>query len=115
MTRTVDQWNRIRASLKKEFEAMNITSCESCGESFNLRFCHRMKRRFINDEQELRYVALLCERCDYNTEFSGHENLYKAITAIVERRTGYDALGDPFYDADVFGPQYDEASLGSLL
>lgn len=79
-------WDRLRAKLKIEFAAMGLTFCESCGSNWNLRFCHRLKRRFITTESELRTVALLCEKCDTELEYSGHTNLYEKITAIIDRR-----------------------------
>lgn len=86
MKRTVAQWNRVRAKLKVRFENLGITFCEKCGSSFNLRFGHRYKRRFINTLEELEMVALLCERCDTDLEYGGHERLYWEITKIIEQR-----------------------------
>lgn len=53
-------WDRLRAKLKKEFADKGITYCEMCGRNDYLSFAHRIKRRYITDEQELRTVALLC-------------------------------------------------------
>ena len=84
--RTEALWNKVRRQLKAEFDRLGIRFCERCGTTFNLRFCHRYKRRFITTMEELRTVALLCERCDTETEYSGHQNLYDEITRIIEDR-----------------------------
>ncbi len=115
MKRTVAQWSKIRAELKVSFEAMGISACEKCASRFNLSFAHRFKRRHINDEAEMRKVALLCVPCHQKIEDSGHDLMYAAISEIIQKRTGYDALGDPFYDADVFSAQYEEPPMGELL
>lgn len=86
------QWDKVRAELKKEFEAKDIVTCEICGRSDYLSFAHRLKRRKITDEAELRQVALLCmdspqgEGCHNKLEYGGHERMYNEITAIIARR-----------------------------
>lgn len=80
-------WDRTRAKLKRQFFEMNIVRCEKCGSGFNLSFAHRLKRRFITDEAELMTVALLCVPCHTGIEHSGHERMYKAITALINNRT----------------------------
>lgn len=80
------KWDRVRAELKKEFEAKGIVTCEICGRSDYLSFAHRLKRRFITDEEELRQVALLCEKHHANLEYGGHDRMYAEITKIIARR-----------------------------
>lgn len=82
----VKLWKRLLPKLKAEFEAMGVTRCEICGGTFALSFAHRKKRRMISDEQELRYVVLLCQKHHEALEHSGHENMYEAITKIWEDR-----------------------------
>lgn len=79
-------WDRTRAKLKIVFAEMGVTRCEKCNSGWNLRFSHRRKRRFITTEDELRTVALLCEKCDTDLEYGGHERLYTEITKIIEQR-----------------------------
>jgi hypothetical protein len=84
--RTERLWSKVRKVLKVEFEKLGITFCEQCGSTFNLRFCHRYKRRFIITLEELKRVALLCEKCDVEIEYAGHDVLYEEITNIIENR-----------------------------
>lgn len=79
-------WAKVRAQLKREFEAVGITRCEVCGTSDNLGFAHRLKRRHITTEAELRIVALLCNRDHDAIELLGEEKMRPAIEAIIERR-----------------------------
>ena len=78
MNRT-KQWNKVRARLKDEFEAMGITRCEICGSSSFLSFAHKDKRRkYYNrdrhiEEEELgkfENVLLLCVPCHDKLEKS---------------------------------------------
>jgi len=79
-------WERIRRQLKVEFADAGITRCEQCGSGMFLGFAHRYKRRLIATELEMRIVALLCTPCHEKIEFSGHENMKKAIDAIIAKR-----------------------------
>jgi hypothetical protein len=85
MGKTAD-WVKARAKIKREFEAMGITRCEQCNSGMFLSFAHRYKRRFITTEDELRTVALLCTPCHTVIEHSGHEQMFDAINAIINRR-----------------------------
>jgi hypothetical protein len=79
-------WNRVRASLKRDFDKLGIRFCENCGSTFNLSFAHRKKRRFITTEDELKCVALLCQICHEFIEYSGHDRMFETITRIIENR-----------------------------
>ena len=85
-------WTRIRKILKYEFEQAGITSCELCGSTFALSFAHRVKRRFITTEDEMRVCALLCQECHNWTEYGTkdepgtHERMKRIIDEIIERR-----------------------------
>lgn len=76
----------MRAKLKEKFERLGITRCELCFGTFGLAFAHSKKRRFILTDEELEEVALLCQPCHEKIEFSGHEEMYKAITDIIKWR-----------------------------
>lgn len=83
------RWARIRKDLKKKFAKLGVTRCEVCGSDWALGFAHRFKRRFIVNEiaeDELTVVALLCNSCHDKIEFSGHENMKKAIDDIIKNR-----------------------------
>lgn len=90
--RKVDAWAKVRSELKAEFERNGVTRCEMCGRTSSLSFAHRLKRRFITDDDELRMVALLCmddadqRGCHNKLEHGGHEAMFEAITEIIEAR-----------------------------
>lgn len=88
MTKT-QQWANARRQLKVQFENLGLTRCERCNGNFALSFAHRVKRRFITTAEELMTVALLCQKCHEQIEFSGHENMRIAIDAIIEKRNEY--------------------------
>lgn len=80
------EWDKVRARVKKEFFEAGRTFCELCGSTFDLTFAHRLKRRFINDPQELATVALLCLTCHQQIEILPHDEMYRIVTNIVEKR-----------------------------
>lgn len=80
-------WTNARRKLKVQFERMGVTRCEICNTAFPLGFAHRLKRRFITDEAELMTVALLCNPCHERIEHSGHENMYEAVSRIIDTRS----------------------------
>lgn len=51
-----------------------------------LGFAHRLKRRFITDDEELKVVALLCVSCHDRIEHKSHAEMYEIVTEIVEKR-----------------------------
>lgn len=87
------EWDRVRKQLKIEFERRDIVRCERCSGSFGLSFAHRLKRRFITTDEELRTVALLCQQCHYWAEYGDrdnpgtHERMYEIITEIIDGRS----------------------------
>ena len=91
-SKKVDAWSRVRAELKKEFYEKQIVSCELCGYSDALSFAHRLKRRFITDEVELRQVALLCmdigthRGCHNQLEHGDKQVMYDVISEIIANR-----------------------------
>lgn len=84
------EWYKARAELKKEFERMGITACElrlkGCTSNFALSFAHRIKRRFITTEQELKIVALACLNCHNIIEAQGHEKMARAVDQAIANR-----------------------------
>jgi hypothetical protein len=76
----------VRSKLKRQFERWQITVCEMCGSGLYLGFAHRRKRRFITDDDELTQVALLCVTCHERIEHSSHEEMFEAITSLIEQR-----------------------------
>lgn len=86
MGRKTEKWNKVRAKLKKEFEAQGIVRCELCGGTFALGFAHSKKRRFIYTDDDWEEVALLCQPCHEKVEHSGHDNMYVSIRGIIENR-----------------------------
>ena len=87
MGKRTNKWNSVRAELKGKFESMGVTRCELCYGTFGLSFAHSKKRRFIQTEEDWREVALLCQPCHEKIEFSGHEEMYNAITKIIGGRS----------------------------
>lgn len=86
MGKRTDKWNRVRAKLKKKFEAMGITRCEVCFGTFGLAFAHAKKRRFIQTDDDWEEVALLCQPCHEKIEFAGHDKMYESVTKIIANR-----------------------------
>jgi hypothetical protein len=83
-------WINVRRSLKKEFEAAGITTCEAgfdgCQVDNELGFAHSHKRRNITDDTLMREVALLCNRCHFKLEIMGEAKMCIEIRKIIERR-----------------------------
>lgn len=84
----IEQWDRIRAVLKKQFLAASITRCEMCGSDYALGFAHRFPRRMC-DEQELHIVALVCNYpCHKIIDGSGHANMKNMVEGLIAKRVG---------------------------
>ncbi len=84
----VRQWARVRRQLKEQFAALGIVRCEVCGTDENLGFAHSRKRRNITTDEEMREVALLCNRDHDSLELLGEEKMRPAIEAIIAARPG---------------------------
>ena len=78
------EWDVARAELKKHFELAGIVSCQlrwkGCWVNNALSFAHRLKRRFITDEEELRIVGLVCIPCHNLLEPMPSEKMYQIVT-----------------------------------
>lgn len=72
--------------LKKIFDALGIRSCEKCGSTFHLTWAHSRKRRFINSDEGMKEVALLCCACHEKLERLPHSEMFAEINRIIERR-----------------------------
>ena len=72
----------------KEFWLTNDmpTACEVCGATWPVALAHSKKRRMIQDRDDYFEVALLCQTCHEEVEFSGHENMERAIKEIIAAR-----------------------------
>lgn len=86
-SKKVDAWSRLRAKLKIEFAEMNVTRCEICGTDDFLSFAHRLKRRFITTDEELRQVALLCIPCHEKLEYGDKQVMFDVISDLIQRRS----------------------------
>lgn len=80
------EWNRVRARLKKQFFNNNITFCEICGSSFGLSLAHRVKRRFITDDEEMFKVALICIKDHDAIERLPPNEMFHIVNEIIEKR-----------------------------
>jgi 5-methylcytosine-specific restriction endonuclease McrA len=85
------EWEKVRRSLKCEFTAKGITTCElrlpGCRFDDQLSFAHRVKRRFINTEEELRNVILVCIPCHNVMELQGHAKMARIFDSVIAKRT----------------------------
>ena len=98
----VEEWNRIRAELTKQFNLIGITRCElkleGCVGTFGLAFAHSLKRGKIPKDEPLRTeklmeVARLCIYCHNVIEYlpevdgkSGHVRMEEIILNIIKNR-----------------------------
>ena len=82
----MSNWDYIRSKLKPEFERMGITRCEMCNSGMYLSFAHRLKRRFIHTDEEMRKVALLCVTCHAVIERKSHAEMFEIVTALIDNR-----------------------------
>jgi hypothetical protein len=91
----VREWDKVRAELKQECEALGIRSCElrrarCLGSSF-LSFAHSKKRRNIVGD-ELREACLACQQCHAEVERMPESEMGAVVRAALARR------GSPEYD-----------------
>ena len=91
-------WLRIRKEKIAEFERLGITQCElrwdGCWGGSGLTLAHRLKRRKIQNEQEMGTVALLCVICHQKVEVMSADEMFKIITDVIERREGIRSMFD---------------------
>lgn len=76
-------WDR---ELKAEWAMKGIDRCEQCYGTFGLSLAHSKKRRFIENKADYWEVALLCQTCHTNIEYSGHENMANVVREIIANR-----------------------------
>jgi hypothetical protein len=72
------------AELKRIFEGLQITFCERCGNKFGLTFAHSLKRRFIQTDEQMKEVAVLCVPCHQFVE--RQPDMTAIIQSIISRR-----------------------------
>lgn len=84
------EWEAAKRELKPAFQRAGITTCEAqldgCWRDNGLGFAHRLKRRNITTEEELRRVALLCNACHDVLEARGESRNCEAIDALIAAR-----------------------------
>lgn len=80
-------WNKAREELKKEFQAMGITTCEikfdGCWRDNALSFAHTRKRRNVID---LKRVVLACIPCHDIVEKWGEAKMEIFLEDIISNR-----------------------------
>jgi cellobiose-specific phosphotransferase system component IIA len=79
-------WDKARRALKVEALAEGWAHCERCGASEGLTMAHRVKRRFITTEAELRNVICLCLICHNWMELGTHERMARLFDEIKAKR-----------------------------
>lgn len=84
-------WEYERAKLKKEFEAIGVTSCElrypgTCWGGYALGFAHSKKRRFITTLSDLRKVVLACNPCHDVLESLPHDLMKVEVETVISTR-----------------------------
>lgn len=83
-------WPRLRAKLKKRFEAANVVTCElrltGCWFNNALSFAHSRKRRHISTTQLLEEVILACTPCHQRIEILGEERMHEIVIEVIEKR-----------------------------
>lgn len=88
------EWDRVRAEIKKKFEAHGVTTCElrgsQCWNRGWLSFAHSKKRRLMQGT-DIWEVALLCTVCHQNIEAKSHEEMARIVREIIANR-GWNCL-----------------------
>lgn len=83
-------WSKIRAELKKEFEAKGITYCEvgydGCTRNNYLSFSHGDKRRFLTNDELRNLVVVACMPCHQILEAKPRTELRAITNRIIRRR-----------------------------
>jgi len=85
---TVSDMKRVLGNVPADwlYSALRNLEGEGSGATWPVALAHSKKRRMIQDRDDYFEVALLCQTCHENVEFSGHENMERAIREIIERR-----------------------------
>lgn len=81
-------WQNVKKYLHKWFEDNGITKCEiryeGCFYNSHLTYAHRLKRRHITTEDELKTVVVACVHCHDIVERD--PKMYNVITEIIKNR-----------------------------
>lgn len=84
------EWDRVRAILKVEFEAMGITSCElnysGCKRDDWLSFAHGLKRRHLQGDQLKTLTILSCTPCHDVIERLPEAEMCAIVESVIENR-----------------------------
>ena len=85
-----DAWTDARETIKKQFTAWGITSCElkldGCWKNNALGFAHLDKRRNLTKD-DLPKVVLCCNPCHEQIEYIGRKEMRELLEKIIEART----------------------------
>ena len=72
--------------LKQIFIKLGVDWCELCGTRFGLTWAHSRKRRFIENDEMMKEVALLCLKCHTQAEMLPDYEMFSLITKIIAER-----------------------------
>lgn len=82
-------WEKARAELKTEHEAMGVTTCElryeGCWVDDALGFAHAEKRRKLT-KADLKHVILACNPCHDLLEVKPPEEMKRIVDTICQQR-----------------------------
>ena len=86
----VKEWDRVRAKLKKQFQAQGITTCElgydGCKRDDYLSFAHGRKRRKLEDNELETLTILACQPCHDRIERMAHEGMLAIVQSVISER-----------------------------
>jgi hypothetical protein len=93
-------WKKLRKKIIEELGSRGVVRCEMChGQPSSdfarqiLDLAHSKKRRLIENEEEMKEVALLCRSCHNHVEYSmTHHEMEQTIKDIIRRRNGESLL-----------------------
>ena len=88
--RKTKAWNAVRRQLKREYEAMGITSCElrydGCRVDDMLSFAHGRKRRKLIGDELTSLTILACQPCHDRIEFLPPDEMLRIVTETIAAR-----------------------------
>jgi hypothetical protein len=84
------EWDRVRAELKVEYEAMGITSCElgydGCKRDDWLSFAHGRKRRKLQGDELKTLTILSCTVCHERIERMPADAMLAIVASVISER-----------------------------
>jgi len=89
--RRTKEWNKVRAKLKIEFQAMGITHCElgypGCRRDDWLSFAHGLKRRHLTGDQLKTLTILACTVCHDRLERMQEAAMCAVVESVISERS----------------------------